>query len=701
MAKRPRAHGPAGTPRRPASGQRASAGRDGSGAAAPRRLSGVVVFLIALGVRGIYLVDTADYPAFAVPVVDALEYDHHARELASGGDLGQQFFWQPFLYPFLLSGIYAVNGGSVVGAKVVQALIGAVTCVLTWLLGRRVFGRSAGLAAGLMTAFYGPLVFYEGELLAAGWAAFWSVALILLLLRAAAKPGVGVSLAVGLCGGLAVLTRPTFLPFCAVAGLWLGWRLLRVSGPRSRRAGHGLAVVAGFAMATLPVAVESQRVTGRFSFLPSSGGINVYLGNHPERCRMATVAVGFEWDQLTALPLREGITGMWAQQDYFYRQTRAYVAGDPAGLLQRLGTKALQYVSSREIPRNVDAYAVREWSLVQRLLTWRLGGFGFPFGLLLPLAVVGLWSRRRQIPAPLAVYLLLYPLAIVAVFVTARYRVPTVPVLAVPAAAGLLTLASLWKQRLVRRLVAAGAGVVAIVLLASLPGPFCEEEQDTAAGLYANVGYYHLRQGDKAEAMRFYGEALRRNPDLAEARCNVGNLLAEQGRPVEALRHYEIAVQHKPHLAGIQNSYGAALLSLGRRDEAVDRFREAVRRDPTFAQAHANLGVVFLQAGRPTEAVDELREAVRLEPQDPLARYNLAVALSRLGDHQAAVAAYREALRLSPQDVRVHYGLAYALEHAGQIGEAIEHYRLVVNTDPRFQDARQRLERLLHKHQAP
>ena len=38
-----------------------------------------------------------------------------------------------------------------------------------------------------------------------------------------------------------------------------------------------------------------------------------------------------------------------------------------------------------------------EWSSLMRVLTWKVGGFGFPFGIVLPFAVVGLvyyWRRH-------------------------------------------------------------------------------------------------------------------------------------------------------------------------------------------------------------------------------------------------------------------------------------------------------------------
>jgi 4-amino-4-deoxy-L-arabinose transferase-like glycosyltransferase len=47
----------------------------------------------------------------------------------------------------------------------VQAVVGSATAAALAGAGRRMFGGRAGLAAGLVAALYGTLVFFDGELL--------------------------------------------------------------------------------------------------------------------------------------------------------------------------------------------------------------------------------------------------------------------------------------------------------------------------------------------------------------------------------------------------------------------------------------------------------------------------------------------------------------------------------------------------------
>lgn len=660
------------------------------------------VFGLALAVRVVYLAESSDYPAFSIPISDARDYDAAARQWVSGAGMPTQFFWQPFFYPFFLSCVYAVTGGAVVGAKVVQVVLGAATCALTCVLGQRLFGRTTGTVAGLITAFYGPLIFYDAELLTAGWATFWAPALVLLFLAARARQSGWVCLALGVAGGASTLTRPEFLPYFLAGCAWLARALLTAPAGWRQRLARCAALPAGFALVTLPVAALNARVTGHFGFLPYSGGVNLYLGNHPEPDKAATT-VDFEWDHLVRLPLRDGITDAHERNRYFYRQTLAYARDDPAGLAGRLLGKTWQLLTSREIPRSVNVYVVRQWSFVQTLLTWKVQGFGFPFGVLLPLALVGLVVGCRRVPVPMALFLVLYPLGIVLVFVTARYRLPLVPLLAILAAAGGVTLAGWVKSRDWRSLSLAAVGGASVALLATLPGPFPLESDanDRGADMYLGLGHYHLIHGDRRAAVDNYEKAIALAPESVPALSALGALLTAMGRPDEGQVHLERAWRLKPHLAATHNNYGLALLRAGRLAEAADRFREAVTIEPDEAQYHANLGAALVEQKEFAAAVSALRAAVRLAPREIGYRYQLGMGLTELGEHAEAVEVLRAARQLNPDDVRARYGLGVALEHAGRPDEAAQEYRAALRLNPRHALARQRLESLLTRSPRP
>lgn len=103
-------------------------------------------------------------PAGAARLVgDEPQYDGLARGLLDG-----RWFDYPArmpLYPAFVAAVYAVTGRSVDALLYVQALAGAGTVLLAWLLARRLFGEPAAWVAGILTAVHWALVLQSTRVL--------------------------------------------------------------------------------------------------------------------------------------------------------------------------------------------------------------------------------------------------------------------------------------------------------------------------------------------------------------------------------------------------------------------------------------------------------------------------------------------------------------------------------------------------------
>jgi 4-amino-4-deoxy-L-arabinose transferase-like glycosyltransferase len=522
------------------------------------------LMVLAAAVRFAYLLESSGNPTFLQPIVDSRTYHTLAADLVGKGVFTEVFLWQPVFYPLFLAGIYSLVGPSIVVAKIVQALLGCLTCLLTYVLGRRLFGRTVGLVAACIIALYGPLIFFELELLATGWATLWSVVLLLLLIGVSKRPTWGACLALGLAGALSVLTRTTFVPFLLAGFVWLLWRLRESPRRWPWVMARGAVVLAGALAVITPVAIFNLSRTGHAGILPPSGGINLYIGNNPDFHRTVTLRPGWEWRKLRSRPQEHGWgADMWSGQGFFLREVGRYARRQPGSFAGGLGEKNLQLLGSREIPRSVDVYVFRKWSGLLRVLVWKWNGFGFPFGVLLPLAFMGLALSWRHVPIPMKLLLLIYGGSVVLVFVAARYRLVLMPCLAVLAAQGIIALRESIRGGEWRRLGAALGGALILFLLATLPGPFAQEKNDFEAEIHHGVGYNHYLAGGWEEAEHNLRLALSRKSDLMEAHHYLGLVHARRGRYAEAAQEFE----------------------------------EALRLDPTFSEARRNLELAKRLAG--------------------------------------------------------------------------------------------------------
>ncbi len=549
------------------------------------RFDAAVLFTLAFFARLLVILQLRSDVLFSTPIVDAAAYADQARALAAGAPVTEALFWQPIFYPLYLSLVFRLAGPSLLAARLAQALLGSASCVLVYLLARRLGRRRTGLLAGLLLAFYGPVIALETDLLSEGWAVFWAA--LLLWLFTGAEPGTRPARLglLGACGGLAILTRPTFIPFVGGAAFWLTWKTIRARGWKP---GLDAATIlaAGLLLVLLPAAALCRERTGRFTVLPSSSGVNLFLGNNPHWIETVSIRPGVEWTELFREPQRAGLSDPWDQSDYFRQKVADYVRARPDAFGLGLLQKTARFFCSREIPRNHDLYLLRDASPWLGVLMWKFGGLGFPFGVLFPLALIGLATQGRRLGAPALLFLGLYSISVILVFVSDRYRLPLVPALAVAAALGLHWCWTSLASRRWGRGFAGLAAAAAVAALISVPRHYPEERLAFDAERHWAVGKRLASGGEAADAEAHLRRAAEINPAMLDAWNDLGVLLEKAGRGAEAIESYRRAVALAPLNAGLRYNLGAALLEAGRSEEATQELGEAVRLDPDYAPAH-------------------------------------------------------------------------------------------------------------------
>ncbi len=156
-----------------------------------------------------------------------------------GFDLAHGFTFDPELrrpagYPLFVAGVIAFLGEELRALAFVQHVLGVVTALLTYGLGRLTFGRTAGVVGGLLVALNGALILSEHSVMTeALFGTLLAGALLALLLgaRVSGAPSRrwGWFVLAGVLLGAGALTRPVGQILLLLVPLWLlllrrGWR---------------------------------------------------------------------------------------------------------------------------------------------------------------------------------------------------------------------------------------------------------------------------------------------------------------------------------------------------------------------------------------------------------------------------------------------------------------------------------------------
>jgi tetratricopeptide (TPR) repeat protein len=417
-----------------------------------------------------------------------------------------------------------------------------------------------------------------------------------------------------------------------------------------------------------------------------NSGVNFYIGNNPDYPQTVTTRPGTDWYNLMQRPKQAGLEKPSAQSSFFWGASVSFIREQPATYLGVLAKKTGFFWQGGEIRRNTDIYFARRFSPLLAALVWR-HGIAFPFGLLGPLALVGiflLWKERRA-ALPL-LFVLSYTVVVVAFFVTARHRLPAVPLLILLAC---YTGAWLKTQLLSRqwgKVLPVGS---ALLLLGwGLNAQAVTLADDAQERFYMGLAY--ARKGQVARSTIELEKTLELDPEHYDGRFKLAELYLELGDPARAEGHYRYLVDQAPGRTSSQRNLANICLQDGRIEEALVFFRAIVRLEPEEARSYFGLGGAYRMNGQLQEAEAAYEKALALEPDHFEVRYNLAFVYEQTGQEREAERQYKRLLERRPDhaDLRNNLGAVYlkrrdfeaaASEFANVLVEAPNHGRALRN----------------------
>lgn len=412
----------------------------------------VAILLLGVGLRVDYAWEGR------APVYDAQGYAAIAANLERGegfalgaGATQPASNYSPGL-PLLAAGVYELGGGVHERmARLVLALIGSLSVLFAYLIGRRLSGPPAGLIGAAAVAVYPALLEYQGMLMGEPLAATLLSAAVLAMLWADG-PGARVQararwLVAGLLLGALALVRPEYLaislPIAVVVFARGGrdeWRACLL---------QALVMLIGLAIVIVPWTVRNAIVLDRTVPISTGGGQVLFAGSYmpsggdPERVGEEVLErhPGLRRQLPADARLEQILAALAAQRFPGVESDAALARMGRERLWDEVSTEPIEYASF------VAAKVARIWAYGPRdvmrkpfweAFHWLLVAFG-----LLGLGVLA-WRRRWE--ALLLGVVLLSVTATGALLVASPRRVlVTIPLVA--ALAGVAADA-LWKQRI-------------------------------------------------------------------------------------------------------------------------------------------------------------------------------------------------------------------------------------------------------------
>lgn len=630
------------------------------------------IFLAALAVRLAYLAQIDGSPLTEALLVDSETYDRFARRILEGTFRGEEVYSMNLLYPWFLALLYRIGEGPWTTVLPVQALLDGISVVLLYFLGLRFFGRPAAVLAAAVASLYGPFVFYAGALLTPTLVGFLTLSGILLLARAGGRGGWRAAAGAGVFIGLAALGRGNALLLLPAGLLHLGL------APLGRREAVRKGALFAAAALAFPAAatVRNYAVEGRVVPLAANYAA-FYIGQHPGANGLYSMPGFVESARFEGEVLG---TRAWVSESLGRPVTLAesarvllrwgvrHVIEDPAAALLRTAKKFYFFWNRTESPTNLNYHFALDFSSLLR-------GLPFGFGIVAPLGLMGMFVSLRRFRERALLYLTVgvYLVTCLLFFVSAEYRLPAVPVLALFAAHGVLSLGAALRRRRLRGLLATALPLPFLFLFTNHRTPLLEAQTWKRVD-YLNFGVLY-RDGEEFEKARaLFERSLEIDPRFGPAHEALAELYARVGDDLAAARHRDLAARYAlggqyRGGPGETDAAAAALLDAaapyGRGDyeealagfEALrDRFEREGNREAAF-RARNNIGLCFYKLGRLEEGEREFRALLEADPEYVKGWTNLAKVVAAAGRPEEAERIYLRALELDPNNPRIREGL--------------------------------------------
>lgn len=503
----------------------------------------LLLLLFAIVLRIVYLLEFARVsPLYKFPITDAYIYLRWSDRITQGDWLGSSVFWQAPLYPYFIAVTRLVFRDPLLSLYIIQLLIGAIGFTITYRLARELFNEKVALWASFLSLFYAPFIFWETKMLADSLGVFFLLLSTYLIVKGIKYGSYKYFLWAGLVTGIACLNRPILSVYLMLTTIG------SYATMRKTHAHHITKAIAYslVALSIISIATIRNYIVGKdFVFISANSGVVFYNGNNSSSRGGYGYGIGrfipVSFEEREATRIAEETLGRDlkpSQVSYFwFKKGLSFLFKNPKRALWLMKKKILLSMNNYEMDVSYNIY-------IEKGLLSSLNVLFIPFGLILSFGIVGMILARSRIRSLWPLYFCVF-IAFAALYVfhfSSRYRLPSVPFLAIFAGFGIEELIRYAKEKRLNDLTLYLILIICIMCFSYLP-TYAEKE---AAPGYTNLGYAYITVQKFDEAIASFKKAISINRRYTPAWSALGSMYEVKGDYKEAIKAYEKLLRLDP-----------------------------------------------------------------------------------------------------------------------------------------------------------
>ncbi|MDP8230816.1 MAG: glycosyltransferase family 39 protein [Candidatus Gorgyraea atricola] len=376
------------------------------------------IFLLAFIIRLLFVLQSSD-----IPTADAYIYDGLGLSLSQGNGYVNMYgsphsFYPPF-YPFFLSLIYAIFGHSYLAVRIIQSILGALTCVFIYSIGNRLKGSAVGVLSASVAALYFVFIKSAELLLTESFFTFLLCAIVFYILKIREKEAVLKNYAIlGLLIGVSLLTKSAMMFF----PLFLLPVFIDIKKDRTKKY---LLMLLFFVLTVSPWLIRNYNVFHGFIGVSTQSGIGFYSSYRPPEGIFGRLATSDD----PVIREAGNIASPVLRSNFLIKKTFEFISENPVEVLRL------------ELKKILSFWAPFDWEIV--------GGrwFNFVYAAILPFFAVGALLSLKEFKKiyPVLLPIIYFQIVALVFYGSPRFRLPVEPYIFILATVGFLVCWRRWR----------------------------------------------------------------------------------------------------------------------------------------------------------------------------------------------------------------------------------------------------------------
>ncbi|MGB5107458.1 MAG: tetratricopeptide repeat protein [Candidatus Zixiibacteriota bacterium] len=665
-----------------------------------RVVGSVIIFALALIARLVYLNALSDLPSFGYLTFDLIHFHSIATAMVQGQPLGHEAVFKAPLYSLFLAQLYSLASSSLFKTLAIQCVLGSLSPALVFLIASEFYSRKIATTAGIVTALYGTLIFFDAELLPVALTVFLLLITLYQLLKYESNHRRLLLVGAGITLALAGAATPETLILVPVFGYWV---YQSSNSKRGAQLTSAAIFVAATLLMTVPFALRNNSLGGEKLPYLTDIGVRLAIANHagadgrsfalpnsvPEQGQSYVNAIN-AGDRTRARELPAVEMG-----PFWFGHAAKYILNHPLDWLGLEFRKLTYLIGGYEISTDRPLYDLASRCVPLSLLLWD-NFLSFPFGLILPLALLAPLTAptRGRNQKLLSLSVVGLALAALALNPFAFQRSLFMPVVIMWAAAGFWGLIAYYQQQnfrsFYRSLIIVGVAIIVVNGVSHIPGfsPRIDSKfegkmfeanalltanridearveyenaiklEPRSARPYSSLAGIYGRQGNDSLATLYYNRAVGLDPADDRPLRGIAALLRRRQKVGELNRLLVQVIRDYPKANWAYQEYAYLHIMLKEYTQAADIYERSFQADSTDFESIFRKGESYLNADMRQEAEQEFLRYLQYVPSSVGARSNLGQIYARQQRIDEAKREFEYVRMRQPGNPAVYFNLA-------------------------------------------